>query len=96
MKQFYSVVLTIIIYISSQSNVVSLDCRKLNEDCSKTVFSPCCDPLSCALSTAFNGKCKACLAGGYFCWRSDECCSGTCSWLKCTNPLTDIINKLTD
>ncbi|CAH8612993.1 unnamed protein product [Heterobilharzia americana] len=71
------------------------DCIGLNADCSKTVFVQCCDPLSCELDSPFNGKCKLCLSAGSFCWRSSECCSKTCSWFKCTDPVKDLVKQIT-
>ncbi|CAH8602769.1 unnamed protein product [Schistosoma guineensis] len=95
MKQFYHVILMVIIVMFSHFNVVSGECRTIGQNCSKTVFSPCCEQLYCGLNTLFTGKCHLCLAGGYFCWTSQECCSGKCSWLKCTDPIKDVIEKLT-
>ncbi|CAH8546162.1 unnamed protein product [Schistosoma turkestanicum] len=54
MNQFYFVILMIIINIFSHLNVVSGECRTLGQNCSKTVFSPCCENLYCGLSTVFN------------------------------------------
>ncbi|KAH9581566.1 hypothetical protein MS3_00011063 [Schistosoma haematobium] len=75
--------------------IKSGECRTIGQNCSKTVFSPCCEQLYCGLNTLFTGKCHLCLAGGYFCWTSQECCSGKCSWLKCTDPIKDVVEKLT-
>ncbi|CAH8604815.1 unnamed protein product [Schistosoma bovis] len=81
MNQFYHVILMVIIVMFSHFNVVSSECRTIGQNCSKTVFSPCCEQLYC---------------GGYFCWTSQECCSGKCSWLKCTDPIKDVVEKLTE
>ncbi|RTG86407.1 uncharacterized protein DC041_0009806, partial [Schistosoma bovis] len=48
--------------------IFSGECRTIGQNCSKTVFSPCCEQLYCGLNTLFTGKCHLCLAGGYFCW----------------------------
>ncbi|CAH8584227.1 unnamed protein product [Heterobilharzia americana] len=95
MNQYHLLILTKIILLSSALNFVKGDCIGLNADCSKTVFVQCCDPLSCELDSPFNGKCKLCLSAGSFCWRSSECCSKTCSWFKCTDPVKDLVKQIT-
>ncbi|CAH8623946.1 unnamed protein product [Schistosoma rodhaini] len=95
MNQFYYAILMVMIVTFSYFNVVSGDCRTVGQECSKTVFSSCCDSLYCGLNTLFSGQCQLCLAGGYFCWTDKECCSGKCSWLKCTDPIKDVVERLT-
>nr|CAH8864452.1 unnamed protein product [Trichobilharzia regenti] len=68
-------ILTGFILLPFIAHHVKGECVSLEGQCSKTVFSQCCDPFSCELESAFYGKCKVCLGGGSFCWRSSECCS---------------------
>ncbi|VDM16515.1 unnamed protein product [Hydatigera taeniaeformis] len=58
------------------------DCRREGEDCSRTIFSRCCDPLFCQLHSFAQGKCVKCLAGRQFCMSDSECCSGKCHWYR--------------
>ncbi|VDK38529.1 unnamed protein product [Taenia asiatica] len=58
------------------------DCRREGEDCSRTLFSRCCDPLFCQLTSFARGKCVKCLAGRQFCMSDRECCSGKCHWYR--------------
>nr|CAH8864450.1 unnamed protein product [Trichobilharzia regenti] len=63
--------------------VDALQCRKLNESCSKTVFSRCCDNLVCKMGGV--NKCVKCLDFGDTCIKSSECCHGKCRLFACKN-----------
>ncbi len=55
-------------------------CVPENGQCSRTVFSPCCDPLYCNLDYPGSGKCVKCLAKYQPCMGNNECCSKDCRW----------------
>ncbi|EUB56448.1 hypothetical protein EGR_08713 [Echinococcus granulosus] len=62
-------------------------CRREGEDCSRTIFSRCCDPLYCQLQSFAKGKCVKCLEGRQFCMSDRECCSGKCHWYRICSDL---------
>uniref|UniRef100_A0A5K4F7Z8 UPF0506 domain-containing protein n=1 Tax=Schistosoma mansoni TaxID=6183 RepID=A0A5K4F7Z8_SCHMA len=63
------------------------NCKQKGEECSKTVFSPCCGNLVCKLDQLFHGKCVDCLSLGSFCLSHNDCCSKRCRLLFCKPPI---------
>ncbi|KAF5405838.1 hypothetical protein PHET_00488 [Paragonimus heterotremus] len=58
-------------------------CVGLNGACDGTIAFRCCGDLKCELHGAFRGKCKTCIAAGFPCTLSSQCCSRRCSALNC-------------
>ncbi|KAH9581565.1 hypothetical protein MS3_00008667 [Schistosoma haematobium] len=58
-------------------------CKLEGENCTKTIFSPCCANSTCQLHGLFKGVCVKCLPEKHLCLSSSECCTKLCSWFRC-------------
>ncbi|KAL7063844.1 hypothetical protein AAHC03_04419 [Spirometra sp. Aus1] len=81
---FAFMTVALVLLASASFSSAADSCMKEGQTCSKTIFQRCCGELLCDLKTFGAGVCVKCLDEGRLCGKDSECCSGRCSWLKCT------------
>ncbi|CAH8864499.1 unnamed protein product [Trichobilharzia szidati] len=75
--------ISLLLILTQATLSINGDCVPLNQRCTKTIFSPCCNNTVCKLDGPFYGRCVECLADAAWCWHDNECCSGNCDWFRC-------------
>nr|CDS28187.1 expressed protein [Hymenolepis microstoma] len=75
-----SLLILFVCVLSMAIIVLGENCKRLGEQCDRTVFNRCCKDLYCVLAGPGDGTCQPCLPSSHFCFRDSECCSRNCAW----------------